>query len=213
MVAALVAGLLAVAGCTAPAPAPSPTPTVTTPTTTATPAPSPTPTADPEPAPAPDPVNDPADPTSWIISYAGVGPIAVGGTLGDVATTLGRTPETCRAGVDYYDLGVVGVTAVSGIDESDPAAPIVVVRVGSVDGPDATALQPHTDRGIVVGSTLAELQAAYPELEAYPGPQNATAYRALADGRSIHFEDFGTGQVQMISVAEGISVAKEYCGA
>jgi hypothetical protein len=40
-----------------------------------------------------------------------------------------------------------------------------------------------------------------------------TVYRIAADGRTINFEDLGTGTVQIISVVTGVGVGSEYCGA
>ncbi|GAA2239356.1 hypothetical protein N1031_16950 [Herbiconiux moechotypicola] len=204
---AALAALLAVSGCTGSDPAPEPTVTVTV---TASPTAEPTPTE----APAPDPdAFDPSDQGTWLIDWTGVGPLKLGETLADVEADLPHPPETCRAGVDTYVLGGIAYTAVSGIDESDPSAPVVVVRMLTVDGFDASAAQPRTETGIGLGSTLDELTAAYPELESYEGPRGETVYRLAADGRTINFELLGTNTVQIISVVEGTGVASEYCGA
>jgi len=206
---AALAVLLGASGCVGPAPAPAPTVTVTV-TPTATPTATPTPTVAPTPTTAAYSADDPG---TWIIDYAGIGPFVVDSTLADVESQVPASVETCRAGVDTYSLDGLGLTAVSGIDESDPSAPIQVVRMLRLDDYDPTAPQPHTEAGISLASTLAEVQAAYPELESYQGMGGTTNYRILADGRAVTFQDLGTGEMQIISVSSTIGVASEYCGA
>ncbi|SDZ51187.1 hypothetical protein [Herbiconiux ginsengi] len=208
---AVLAVLLTASGCAAGAPQPTPTVTVTV---TATPTPTPTAAPTPTDAPAPDPAAySPGDVGTWVIDYAGIGPFVLDETLADVQAQVPASVETCRPGVDTYQLGGIGFTAVSGIDESDPAAPIVVVRMLGLDGFDPAAPQPRTEKGIGIGSTVTELQAAYPELESYQGMNKSTIYRIAADGRTVNFEDFGTGEIQIISVAASAGVGSEYCGA
>jgi len=201
--------VLGASGCVGSTPTPAPTVTVTV-TPSASPTPTPTPTVAPTPTTAAFSADDPG---TWLIDYAGIGPFVVGSTLADIESQVPASVETCRAGVDTYALDGLGLTAVSGIDESDLSAPVQVVRMLRLDGYDPSAPQPHTEAGISLASTLAEVQAAYPELESYQGMGGTTNYRILADGRSINFEDFGTGELQIISVTTGTGVASEYCGA
>lgn len=213
LIAVAMATVLAASGCAGSDPVPTATVTVT--------ATAPAPTASPEPSPAPAP--DPSaysvdDPGTWVIDYAGIGPFVVGSTLEGIEADLPHPPETCRAGVDTYDFDGLGLTAVSGIDETDPAAPVVVVRMLALDPVDAAdaadpAAQPRTEAGIGLGSTVAELEAAYQELETVQGVAGSTVYQLAADSRYISFEDFGSGEIQIISVSDSVGVGSEYCGA
>jgi hypothetical protein len=209
LIAAALATVLAAAGCAGGDPAPTATVTVTAPA----PTPSSSPTETPEPEPAPDPsAYSVDDPGTWVIDYAGIGPFVVGSTLEGIEADLPHPPETCRAGVDTYDFDGLGLTAVSGIDEADPAAPVVVVRMLAIDTLDPAA-QPRTEAGIGLGSTVAELQAAYQELETVQGMGGSTVYQLAADSRYISFEDMGSGEIQIISVSDSVGVGSEYCGA
>jgi hypothetical protein len=215
LAAVVLGGLLTVTGCVAPEPAPTVTPTVTSPTPTVTPTASPTatPTEEPEPAPAPDPAAyDAGDPGTWAIDYAGIGPFVVGETLGEIEADLPHPPETCRPGVDTYAFGPLGLTAVSGIDESNPDAPVVVVRLLAVEVLDPTAPQPRTSAGIGLGDTVAELQDAHPEVEATQDIKGAPVYQLLADSRVISFQIW-EDEIGIISVSENTGPGSEYCGA
>lgn len=200
---------LGASGC-AGSPEPVPTATVTV-TATAAPA-TPTPTAEPTTDPDPDAyVAD--DPATWVISYAGIGPLDLDSSLGTIQTRMPVAVQTCRPGVDTYSLDGLGLTAVTGIDESDPAAPIQVVRLLPLDAWSPGSPAPLTEKGIGLGSTVTELQAAYPELDSSVGMNKMTIYQIAADGRTINFEDYGSGEIKAISVVVGTSVASEYCGA
>ncbi|WP_440708341.1 hypothetical protein [Herbiconiux sp. YIM B11900] len=206
----LVFALAVTASGCAGSPEPAPTATVTV-TATAAPA---TPTAVPTTDPAPDPAAYVADdPATWVISYAGIGPLDLDSTLGAIQTEMPVAVATCRPGVDTYSVDGLGLTAVTGNDETDPAAPIQVVRLLPLDAWSPGSPAPLTEKGIGLGSTVAQLQAAYPELDTSVGPNKTTVYQIAADGRTINFEDYGTGAITAISVVVGTSVASEYCGA
>jgi hypothetical protein len=205
--------LLAASGCSAPAPTPEPTVTVTvTPTATASP------TSDPAPAPEPTAEVDPnayvaSDTSTWVVSFAGIGPLVVGDTFQVVQADVPAAPVTCRPGVDTWTFGGVGYTLVSGIDEQNPAAPVTLVRMVAIDTVQP-GTGPRTVEGIGLGSTIAELQAARPDAVATPGQQGQpAAYQLFSDGRVVSFQDSGTGTIQMITVSSSTGVVGDICGA
>lgn len=127
-------------------------------------APDPSPSASPSAA----PTVDPADPTTWIISENGVGPIDIGG---DLAATLAELPdawtndtESCawtawwNAPDSSYGLYFVRGT------ESD-AAPIGEISVyTAVEAPTAVP-SPVTAEGLGLGATKADVLAMYPDAQ------------------------------------------------
>ncbi|TAJ50304.1 MAG: hypothetical protein EPO52_00345 [Herbiconiux sp.] len=199
--------VLGASGCVGSTPAPTVTVTVTP---SAGPTPTPTPTVAPTPTTAAFSADDPG---TWIIDGAGIGPFVVGSTLADIESQVPAAVETCRAGVDTYSLDGLGLTAVSGIDESDPSAPVQVVRMLRIDGYDPSAPQPHTEKGISLASSVDELLAAYPGIEQYSGKQGNAIYRLAEGSEYIHFEGSDDGGLSIISVTDSQQVGFEYCGA
>jgi hypothetical protein len=142
------ASLVAITAC-AVSPATPSTPTQPTAAT-------PPPTASAEPA--LEPVADPADPSTWLIDAEGIGPVQLGMTLDEaVAAMPGYDVGTCpNPNVRYLASGDAAGTLV-GL-ASDDNGNVALVSVTDSDGP-ATA------DGIHIGSTVADVKAAYADLE------------------------------------------------
>lgn len=145
---------------------------------------SPAPTATPTPTSIPTPTQDPSDPSTWLITTAGIG-FAQLGDLDDEAISASLSPafevSTRCEGLTAYDpadpaSALQVFTAVSGSET--PEHPGFFRAVG-ISAPDVAELgpvdgTPHTAAGIGLGSSLAELQAAYPSLETWEDPRGKT---------------------------------------
>lgn len=155
LAAVVLAGITA--GC---APASDPAPT-TTPSSAASETPTPTPTPS-------VPTVDPADPSTWIVSDRGVGPIAIGG---DLTTTLAELPDAwtnntanCAwsafwrdPAADYQMYFVRGT-------ESD-TAPISEISVNAGGHEVFGTNSPRTEDGLGLGSTSEEVLAAHADAQ------------------------------------------------
>lgn len=193
-----------------PAAAPSPTPTVTpTPTLTPTPTSTPTPAV---------PVQDPADPSSWVIGFDGVGPVAIGAEMSTIPPLLpGWTDETdalCVPG--QLDLMAPdGLTMDTFIFESsgDRVANIHLSWNRTVaDG--RPVVSPKTDRGIGIGSTREELLAAYPEIPVTGRYSDIVDFYGLNNGSGTWIAFAVQDDViDRITVGPSSGMPSEYCPA
>ncbi len=202
--AAAVAALL-LAGC-ASGPEPTPSPTASeTPTPTATPTLTPTPT----PVAAP----DPADPSSWLISADGIGPIERGAAYPEAIDSLTglysvEPSGLCPARVYLKHPDNAGLRVILSADGS------AVHRV-SVSSSTRDAGWPleggATAAGIRLGSTEAELAATYPELELVIERPSSTVYAVGDDAAG--WIDFVVidGVVWNIIAADTKFVPQELC--
>lgn len=146
------ASIVAISGCAASPAARS------TPTDAPAASPSATPAASPTPEPTPDAVADPADPSTWLIDAEGIGPVRLGMTLDEaIAAMPGYAVSTCPNPVVRFlePEGAAGaqLAIAAGNDGS-----VALVTLSDSDGP-ATA------DDIRLGSTVADVKAAYPSLE------------------------------------------------
>ncbi|MWV57427.1 hypothetical protein [Rathayibacter sp. VKM Ac-2754] len=203
------------------APAPVETPTAT-PTPTITPTPTTAPAPPPAPEPTPTPTPTPADPSSWVISFDGVGPIVFGGPITDASAALDTTDlvpfsfgfEECPS--DYRQLPDNGRTFV-GVDPDDAGAVdhIEVANYVTDEGNQLDGALPRTVSGISTGSTRAELIATYPNLVEEPDVAGDALYSwAGPDERRLWFRiATATDTVQAISLSTSPVYTLGGCGA
>lgn len=186
---------------------------VTTPTSSPTPSISATQT----PSPSAVPTADPADPTTWIISDEGVGPIDIGG---DLTTTLAGLPDTWTndsencAWTAWWNApdGSYGVYFVRGT-ESD-TAPIAEISVYTAETPTAVP-SPVTAEGLGLGATKAEVRAAYPDAQEGTAEIGGGTWLMLAgDGAAHVFFEFreGADVASDVVVTSGDQPSYEVCG-
>ncbi|MGA1835775.1 hypothetical protein VD659_02470 [Herbiconiux sp. 11R-BC] len=206
---AIAVALLA-GGCTAPAPSPTPTLASPTPTPTATAAP--TATASPAPTPSATPASpaaaapDPADPSTWLIDFAGIGPMTIGTPLAEVQAAIALPVDQCLPNTAWYSVE-------GGADVAATAADGGLVSAALVEGGGSPAAghSPTTAEGIGAGSTLAELQSAYPGIGTHPS--SVGDYWFVTDGTTfINFRVSDTGVVGAIAVSTFEVPPKEVCG-
>lgn len=212
-IAATVAALLA--GCTGADATPSPTtaPTSTGPASRTPAAAEPSPTA-----PATSAAADPADPSTWLVAFDGIGPMKAGAPLATVPdelrafTQLSAPEEQCTAYVHELDPDLKAANVATRQD-AEHVARTSVSWMGSARAPGAAdvARSPRTERGIGIGSTLEELREAYPEL-VVTHLSDVPTY-GVGDGeRWILFRDlWAEGTVTVIQVGTGTLIANEIC--
>ncbi|NQX11865.1 hypothetical protein HQQ80_09540 [Microbacteriaceae bacterium VKM Ac-2855] len=195
--------------------APTPSPTST---------PVPTPTIEPTPiivAPAPTPTLDPSDPDTWTIDFDGVGPVSFGGSIAETATVLQATPyalsgtsaDECPARFFVTDGSVYGEMVLA----PDPTAANadVIGTIGLNLNQGSAVTGPRTRAGIGMGSSLAEMLAAYPDIERTGSYGDGVDYFAVSNGAGVYitfavYTDSST--VHSITVNHQDTPVSEYCG-
>jgi hypothetical protein len=198
-------GVLLLAGCA-----------TTAPDSEATTGPAPSPTAS-EPAPAPsgsEPPADPNDPSTWLVTERGIGPIETGG---DFEATLVELPdswnndENCswaawwNAEDDSYTM-----TFVRGTESED--APIVLASASAAD-PVTAGVGPRTEEGLGIGSTKDEVLAQYPDASEGDAPIGEGTWLSVpADGATMFFEYYTADEANAVTVTTLEQPPYETCG-
>lgn len=197
-IATTVLALLVLSGCDgdpgAPTAEPSPGPTASV---------TPTPSA-PEPTPTPTATATPVDPhpalADLIISTAGVGPLTVGvpPATNPGAAMIAWDPDFCGA---EYEGPEPGRWAPAGYDADtnylgQPATPMFIAADDTaVYRIDVMGTGPHTEEGVRIGTSLVDLQAAYPDLSGpFAGPGSQVWWVQDAAGTMV-FETQGGDMV------------------
>lgn len=202
-----IAALLLTGCASEPESTPSPTASET-PKPTATPTPTPTLTPTPTPVAAP----DPADPSSWLISADGIGPIERGAAY----------PEAIDSLTGLYSVEPSGLCPELVYLRRDGAADVLVIRsedgssvrriwvLGSVRDPEGLRDGGVTEAGIRLGATVAELQA-YPDLELVIERPSSTVYSIGDDEAGWVIFTVVEGVVSAIAAAETKFTPQELC--
>ena len=225
-IAAAVAALVMTGACTSGTPGGRDTGTPTTAPATSSPS-SPGPTSAPTdsstPTPTPTPTGVsfvPTDPDTWTISGDEVGPIALGGTtsaeVDDLHAAFTEDTGGCPASPEtsfWHRDGSPGLI----VESRD--GQVSGVEVGGPGSPATTVTGPETTAGTGVGSSLAELRAAHPDLQALPtgssGEQAAvpTLWTIDAGSRHITFRLGRDGEhVALVWVGQQAEPPYEFCG-
>ncbi len=156
-------------------------------------------------------------PATWSISGAAVGPIALGGAVAaevdDLAVAYDRDPGACPASPEtsfWLRDGAPGL--------------IVAARDGRVSGVAVTAAGPGatveggptTAAGTGIGTSLEDLQAAYPDLE-YSGTTGVErgegSYWSVRSGSRFVTSTLGAdGRVAAMWVGDSEQPPYEFCG-
>lgn len=142
------------------------------------------------------------DPTTWTITPAEVGPVAIGGTLDAESDDLAAAYEhlespypNCEPSTLWGRDGGTTIELSWGQYQEDDVASVFGVMVAAPGGttPSGPVPGPTTAAGIGVGSTLSELRAAYPTLGTYYKPTDADAYTiwSVRDDAGVLLFDVG----------------------
>jgi len=168
----------------------------------------PTPTASPT---LTSPAVDLADPSSWIIDFTSVGPLAVGDAVSATDQTMTAFTRKVYAGcssVVSFDKPGFPTYAIPDVLGTGVVSQIFLG--GGADPSQFSSTSPHTTNGIGIGSTLDQLKTAYPAL-AFQDDHNTPHYSVTNDnGNWINFEILD-GHVMNITVSDTSVIGKEYC--
>jgi hypothetical protein len=151
------------------------------------------------------------DPSSWIIDFTSVGPLAVGGDISAIDQSMTAftraTYDGCPSVISFtkpeFPTFVIPDRLGTGVVEQ------IVLQAG-VSAAEYSPNSPRTSTGIGIGSTQEELTAAYPALT-FIDDHNTPHYAVSDDnGNWINFSIY-ENLVNDIVVRASSVVAKEYC--
>lgn len=166
------------------------------------------------PTPSPESI-DLSDPGSWLITFDGVGPLTVGGQLseeGEAMTAFSEEPrDYCPRAIFNHSTG--RAPSVWAMLDGDFETINAVVLPGRPDRMSPVDGSPKTVEGIGLGSSVAELLAAYPDISAPVASNNSLVYAVNGGAdRWIDFTTTSEGYVMSIVVIDVPKPPSEYCG-
>jgi hypothetical protein len=193
----------ALCGCTAAGATPAPDPTVTVVS-------SPTPTGTPVAA------WDPADPTTWVISAEGVGPLRLGDDIAEAVAAIPAFPEPDDAAANCGNPAIT-LLGPPGASTADGGILLAAAETGEIVAVAVSIPGPLTAEGVGVGSTLGDVRAAYPTAVESLRYGSTPQLTVQSDSGWITFQSTdGMGQdaapVDLVSVIVGGTPPNEYCG-
>ncbi len=166
---------------------------------------------------------DPANVSAWLVTWAGMGPLTIGGDVKAQTSAIpGFSKSIDEDGCIGYELETKqsGSTpdgaqpTVTAVARDGSATTAVRIRVADASGLDqAVSPTPKTSAGIGLGSTLDALRAAYPDLERSNSVSGGQRAYALGDGngRYVDFVVNGDDVVTAIVVGGDDSVSSDLC--
>ncbi|KRC49593.1 hypothetical protein ASE16_12800 [Leifsonia sp. Root227] len=166
---------------------------------------------------------DPANVSAWLVTWAGMGPLTIGGDVtAQTAAIPGFAKTIDEDGCVGYELEPkqTGATpdgaqpTVTTVARDGSATTAVRIRVADASGLDqAVSPTPKTSAGIGLGSTLDALQKAYPDLERSNSVSGGQRAYALGDGngRFVDFVVNGDDVVTAIVVGGDDRVSSDLC--
>lgn len=165
-------------------------------------------------------VNDPADPSTWVITYTSVGPLKIGVDQASQVPLLSAysaepDPGTCPA--RFYERDGSPTLIVTHGVTTDVS--VITVTYNSTDIPASEVAQlrkttPRTASGIGIASTYDDLKATFPGMEKVGTTYAGTLY-VINDGsdRYLQFDVDKNGLVIAITLNPEKDVYySEYCG-
>ena len=193
----MASALLVLAGC-APASPSHPSAGESATDTTA-----PSPTATPTPSAA---AEDPLDPSTWIISAEGIGPARIGEPVADIVAQLTEYQVPADAASACFN---TAITYLGPPGSSVSTAPLLLAANpdGTLWGVAFGDAGPHGVSGVEVGSSLADVRAAYPsgtDEMRYSDTPNLLTVRGTPGWISWEYDGGGTHA--------GSLPPNEYCG-
>ncbi|WBM79152.1 hypothetical protein KIV56_11715 [Cryobacterium breve] len=162
-----------------------------------------------------DPAIDTQDPSSWLITFDGVGPLEYGGSISAARPSMtyyaDATVAACPTVADFQADGTASLRAPL---DGDTITALSVTGHTAAASPALAVGSPRTTAGVTVGSTAAELLAAYPGIVQYPAkyPGTDTVY-SVSDGGSVWIVfTLMEGVVVHIDLTNSSSALDELCG-